>query len=160
MSSSTRFASAAVRLSFRLGSDAYVGGHGLMKVGPSVNTGVEFDQGALIALWGEALVFPAAWETRTDIRWEPGDEHTARLTIEGPEGQIPITVGFDPNTGFLGVLHRRSLQGHGPEDRLDWEVRRLASGSRAESLPPVAPTCSGRMNHFRESRALNGLRFR
>ena len=57
-------------LSFRFGLDAYVGGHGLMKVGPSVQTGVEFDQGALIALWGEALGFPAAWETRSDIRWE------------------------------------------------------------------------------------------
>ena len=53
------------RLSFRFGLDAYVDGHGLMKVGPSVQTGIEFDQGALIALWGEALGFPAAWERRT-----------------------------------------------------------------------------------------------
>lgn len=86
-------------LSFRFGLDAYVAGHGLMKVGPSVQTGIEFDQGALIALWGEALGFPAAWETRTDIRWEPVDGHTARLIILGPEGEIPITVGFDPDTG-------------------------------------------------------------
>lgn len=41
---------------------AYVGGHGLMKVGPSAQTGVGFDQAALIALWGEALGFPSAWE--------------------------------------------------------------------------------------------------
>ena len=56
-------------LSFRFGLDAYIAGHGLMKIGPSVQTGVTFDQGALIALWGEALCFPGAWMQRTDIRW-------------------------------------------------------------------------------------------
>src|SRR6188508_1542026 len=76
-------------LSFRFGLDAYVDGHGLMKVGPSVQTGIEFDQGALIALWGEALCFPAAWERRTDIRWEDVDERTVRLVVDGPEGEIP-----------------------------------------------------------------------
>ena len=83
-------------LSFRFGLDAYVGGHGLMKVGPSLQSGIEFDQGALIALWGEALCFPAAWDRRSDIRWEPVDERTALLVVQGPEGEIPITVGFDP----------------------------------------------------------------
>ena len=109
------------RLSFRFGLDAYVGGHGLMKVGPSVQTGVEFDQGALIALWGEALGFPSAWETRTDIRWEPGDQHTARLIVQGPEGEIPITVGFDPDTGFPAYCTADRYKATGP--KVGWTGR-------------------------------------
>ncbi|HEX5823187.1 MAG TPA: DUF6544 family protein [Candidatus Limnocylindrales bacterium] len=103
------------RLSFRFGLDAYVGGHGLMRVGPSVQTGLEFDQGALIALWGEALCFPAAWEKRTDIRWEPADAHTARLIVPGPEGEIPIAVGFDPETGYPSSCTANRYKARGPK---------------------------------------------
>ena len=102
-------------LSFRFGLDAYVAGHGLMKVGPSVQTGVEFDQGALIALWGEALCFPAAWAERTDLRWEPVDGHTARLIVVGPEGEIPITVGFDPRTGYPAYCGADRYKAAGPK---------------------------------------------
>ena len=108
-------------LSFRFGLDAYVGGHGLMKVGPSVQTGIEFDQGALIALWGEALCFPAAWERRTDIRWEAVDEHTARLVVQGPEGEIPITVGFDPSTGYPASCTADRYKAKGP--KIGWTGR-------------------------------------
>src|SRR3954451_8059495 len=87
-------------LSFEFGLDAYVDGRGLMKIGPSIDAGPHFDQGALIALWGEALGFPSAWEHRNDVRWEEINEVTARLVVPGPEGPIPIAVGFDPVTGF------------------------------------------------------------
>jgi hypothetical protein len=109
------------RMSFRFGLDAYVAGHGLMKVGPSVQTGTNFDQGALIALWGEALGFPAAWETRTDIRWEPVDEDTARLIVRGPEGEIPITVGFDPDTGCPAYCTADRYKAKGP--KVGWTGR-------------------------------------
>lgn len=86
-------------LSFRFGADAYVDGHGLMKVGGTVQRGLEFDQGALIAMWCEAMGFPQAWQARDDVRWEPVDDVTARFVVPGPEGEIPITVTFDPATG-------------------------------------------------------------
>jgi hypothetical protein len=108
-------------LSFRFGLDAYVGGHGLMKVGPSLQTGIEFDQGALIALWGEALGFPAAWERRTDICWEAVDEHTALLVVAGPEGKIPITVGFDPETGCATYCSAERYKAKGP--KVGWTGR-------------------------------------
>jgi hypothetical protein len=85
-------------LAVQLGLDAYVDGRGLMRVGSSTNVGPHFDQGALIALWAEALCFPSAWEVREDVRWEPVDDRTARLVVPGPEGEIPITVGFDPGS--------------------------------------------------------------
>jgi hypothetical protein len=88
------------RASFRFGLDAYVNGRGVMRVGPSVQAGPEFDQGALIALWGEALNFPAAWDRRPDIRWRPIDEHAATLVIPGEDDEIPIGVTFDALTGY------------------------------------------------------------
>jgi hypothetical protein len=103
------------RLSFRFGLDAYVDGHGLMKVGPSVQTGVEFDQGALIAQWGEALGFPSAWENRDDVRWEAVDADTARLVVPGPEGDIPITVAFDRRTGFPVRCEAQRYKSKGPK---------------------------------------------
>ena len=42
-------------LSFRFALDAYVEGHGLMKVGSSVQSGIKVDQGVLVGLWGEAV---------------------------------------------------------------------------------------------------------
>ena len=104
-------------LSIRMGLDAYVDGHGLMKIGPSVQTGVEFDQGALIALWGEALGFPSAWEGCDDVRWEPLDDTTALLVVAGPEGDIPITVGFDPATGCPAFCEADRYKAKGPKVR-------------------------------------------
>jgi len=119
------------RLSFRFGLDAYVDGHGLMKVGPSLQTGIEFDQGALIALWGEAVGFPSAWDGRPDVRWEAVDDLTATLVVPGPEGEIPITVGFDPETSFPLVCEADRYKATGPKVR--WrgassEWRRFAGG--------------------------------
>jgi hypothetical protein len=117
--------------SFRMGLDAYVDGRGLMKIGPSVNAGVAFDQGALIALWGEALGFPSAWEGRDDVRWEPVDADTALLIVAGPEGDIPITVGFDPATGVPAFCEADRYKSNGPKVRWrgtssDW--RRFPGG--------------------------------
>ena len=92
-----------------------------MKVGPSLQTGIEFDQGALIALWGEALCFPAAWEWRTDIRWEAVDERTAHLVVHGPEGEIPITVTFDPSTDLPASCTAERYKAKGP--KVSWTGR-------------------------------------
>ena len=108
-------------LSFRFGLDAYVGGHGLMKVGPSLQTGIEFDQGALIALWGEALCFPAAWERRTDIRWEAVDERTARLVVEGPKARSRSRSALIPTTGCPASCTADRYKAKGP--KVGWTGR-------------------------------------
>jgi hypothetical protein len=109
------------RVSVRLGLDAYVDGHGLMQVGPSLHAGVTFDQGALIALWCEALGFPDAWASREDMRWEPLDEDAARLVVAGPTGEIPIDVDFDPATGCPTACTAERYKGAGPMIR--WVAR-------------------------------------
>jgi hypothetical protein len=104
-------------LSFRFGLDAYVDGRGLMQIGPSFHTGPTFDQGALIALWGEALTFPQTWQSRDDIAWGPIDHGTATLIVPGPEGEIPITVGFDARTGLPAWCEADRYKGDGPKVR-------------------------------------------
>jgi hypothetical protein len=123
-------------LTFRFGLDAYVAGHGLMKVGPSVQTGAEFDQGALIALWGEALCFPASWAGRRDIRWEPVDDDTARLIVRGPEGDIPITVGFDPQTGCPASCEADRYKAAGP--KVGW-IGRFSDWRHFDTRGVLAP---------------------
>jgi hypothetical protein len=105
------------RWSLPIGLDAYVDGRGLMKVGRSVQTGTEFDQGALIALWGEALAFPWAWDLRDDVRWEPVGDDTARLLVPGPEGEIPISVAFEPASGYPAVCEADRYKSRGPKVR-------------------------------------------
>lgn len=113
-------------LAFRFGLDAYVDGHGLMQVGPSLQHGLEFDQGALIALWAEILAFPAAWQDRSDLRWEPLDEAHALLVVPGPEGEIPITVGFDTASGLPITFEADRYKADGPKVR--WIGRTAAWG--------------------------------
>lgn len=101
------------RFSFDFGIDAYVDGHGLMKVGPSVQRGVQFDQGALIAMWGEILIFPTAWMHHAGIRWEPLGDDVAILVLAGPEGDIPMTVTFDSTSGCPAACEVERYKGTG-----------------------------------------------
>jgi hypothetical protein len=117
--------------SFRFGLDAYIGCRGVLKVGRSVQTGPNFDQGALIALWGEALAFPTAWQGRTDVSWRRVDDDTALLFVADRQGEIPITVGFDQQTGFPTFCEAERYKADGPKVRWrgmlsDW--RRFADG--------------------------------
>jgi hypothetical protein len=104
------------RLSFRFGLDAFIAGRGLMRIGPSIQTGPSFDQGALIALWAEALNFPGTWR-QPGVRWEPVDATTSTLVVPGPEGEIPIRVGFDPDTGFPAWCEADRYKSSGPKVR-------------------------------------------
>lgn len=87
-------------LAVRVGLDAFVDGQGVVRIGRSVKRGSTYDRGALIAMWGEALVFPPAWLDRADVRWEAIDAVVARLVVPCDDGHVPITVSFDPLTGL------------------------------------------------------------
>ena len=121
-----------------LGSDAYVDGHGLMKVGPSVQTGPHFDQGALIALWGEALGFPSAWEHRDDVRLGSGGLHHRAAHRPGARRRDPDHRWVRPSDRVPCDVRGRSLQVDGPEGSLDRAVEQLAPlrgrGARARQV--------------------------
>ena len=115
------------RLSYPIGLDAFVDGRGAMIVGRSAQTGRTFDQGARIAMWGEALTFPASWIGRTDVGWESIDARTARFIVSSPDGDLPILVSFDPDTGLPTSCAADRYKGRGPLTRWygvwsDWVV--------------------------------------
>jgi hypothetical protein len=114
-------------VSHPIGLDAFVDGRGAMVVGRSTQTGRTFDQGARIAMWGEALTFPASWLGRTDVGWESVDAHTARFIVPSPDGDLPILVSFDPGTGMPTSCAADRFKGRGPLTRWygawsDWVV--------------------------------------
>jgi len=102
------------RASFGFGLDAYVAGHGIMRVGRSVHAGPSFDQGALVAMWGEALVFAGSWRDRSDVRWEAAGDLDATLIVPVGVGVIPISVSFDPATGLPSACRADRFKGDGP----------------------------------------------
>jgi hypothetical protein len=100
-----------------------------MLVGRSVQTGPTFDQGARIAMWGEALVFPGAWLSRDDVTWQAIDDGSARLVVPSADGEIPIRVDFDTATGLPRRCIADRYKGRGPLTRWagswsDWRVSR------------------------------------
>ena len=123
------------RFSIPFGMDAYVDGHGLMQVGPSVQVGPTYDDGALIAMWGEALVFPSAWVDRPDVRWEGVDAHTAVLVVSADHGDVPLTVAFDSRAGFPISCEADRHKGSGPRVRWTGRWSRWRS-TRAGVLAP------------------------
>jgi hypothetical protein len=101
-------------LAFRFGVDAFVDGHGLVRIGRTVRSGARIDQGALIAMWGEALVFPSAWLERPDITWQPVDEHASRLIVPGPRGPVSMDIDFNPATRLPSVCRADRYKDDGP----------------------------------------------
>jgi uncharacterized protein DUF6544 len=101
-------------VSVRVGLDAFVDGRGVMRIGRTLKRGPSYDRGALIAMWAEALTFPSAWLDRTDVRWEAIDDTTARLVVRFDDGDVPITVTFDPVTGLPDLCFAERHKGDGP----------------------------------------------
>ena len=78
-------------------------------------------------MWGEALIFPASWLSRTDVGWESVDARTARFIVPSPDGDLPILVSFDPATGLPTQCAADRYKGAGPLTRWygawsDWAV--------------------------------------
>lgn len=118
------------RASFRFGLDAFVGGRGVMRIGPMIDAGPEFDEGALIAMWGEAMIFPCSWERLDGLRWEPVDDSNAVLVIPHAGAEVRITIGFGA-TGLPASFQADRHKGHGP--KVGWtgtygDWRRYPSG--------------------------------
>jgi hypothetical protein len=112
------------RLSFRFGLDAFVDGLGVIRIGPAVSRGPHYDDGALIAMWGEAVWFPSAWEGRDDVRWDAIDGESAVLVIRRPSGDLPLTVTFDSATGLPTACTADRYKGDGP--KVGWTGRSTA----------------------------------
>jgi hypothetical protein len=65
---------------------------------------VNANQGANLAVWAEAVWFPALWVTDPRAHWEPVDKHSALLYIPYEKTEESFLVRFNPQTGLIDMM--------------------------------------------------------
>lgn len=93
------------------------------------------NQGANLALWAEAGLFPAVWATDPRARWAPVDDDTALLTVPYEDKEETFVVRFDPETGLVTTLEvmRYREAGEG-KPKILW-ITRNEPGPSVPDLP-------------------------
>lgn len=72
--------------------------------GGVVENDPQIDKAANLALWGQAICYPAVLLSYPGAAWEPVDADTARLVVPSGEGSDSFTVSFDADTGLIAWM--------------------------------------------------------
>ncbi len=99
-------------------NESYLDGHGRMELPFGVEQGAEIDQGARLALWAEAVWFPALWWTHSGVQWQPVDAETALLLTPNDNGHDAFVARFDPESGELRMLEAMRYRTNEPRRTL------------------------------------------
>lgn len=75
------------------GGDVFAGGRGRVQIGPFRSAGPEVDQGANLAMWGEALVAPSVFAAGSPVRAVQEGADTVRLTLPSAAAVAARTRG-------------------------------------------------------------------
>ncbi len=102
-------------------NEKYVNGHslfttpfGTLEDDPNTN------QGANLAIWAEAVWFPAVWATDSRVEWQAVDDDTAVMYIPFGEEMESILLRFDPETGLLTYLESMRFAGETDTQKTLW----------------------------------------
>lgn len=87
---------------------------GVIENNPQVN------QAANLALWGEAMWFPALFISDPRARWSPLLAHSARLHVPFGEGEEIFTVWFDPESGLPRMMEAMRFKGADDTAKIPW----------------------------------------
>jgi hypothetical protein len=102
-------------------NEAYLDGRGRMEFPFGIVVeGPKTSSAANLGMWAESMLFPSLFVTDPRVRWEPIDEHTARLVVPAPEGEDGFTVAFDPTTGLIAQMRTMRWRGEGDPAKLEW----------------------------------------
>jgi hypothetical protein len=123
------------------GFDQYVDGRGAMTIGGRRTVGHEIDQGENLFLWAEVVLLPSVLATRPGVRWEPIDDHCARLQVPFGDDSDELIIHFDPQTDLLTrcrALRYREVGGPKLGWRIDYERWRPFDAGRFPARITVA----------------------
>lgn len=87
------------------------------------------NQGANLALWGEALWFPTLWLTDSRARWVPVDDVTALLFVPYGDTEEQFVVRFDPQTSRIDMLEAMRYKGVESDQKTLWLNKALDWGT-------------------------------
>ena len=83
-------------------NERYLDGVGRMELPVGIiDDDPKMSQAANLGLWGESMWLPSIFLTDERVRWEPLDEHSARLIVPFEDEEETFTVHFDPRTGLF-----------------------------------------------------------
>lgn len=100
--------------------ERFVDGEATMRTPFGVEEGPAVDQGANLAMWAEALWFPAVLATRDDVRWVPVDDVTALLRVPFGVRTETFVARFNPTTDHLELLEVMRYQGADATHKTLW----------------------------------------
>lgn len=109
-------------------NEHFLNGIGRMELPIGVEEGPTINQGANLALWGEAIWFPTLWVTDPRARWEPVDAVTALLFVPFADEEEQFVVRFDPETGRPFLLEAMRYKGTQAVGKTLWLSEALAWG--------------------------------
>lgn len=108
-------------LTFARGLDGYVDEAGFSRISHTLDVGDEMDQAALLCMWSEALLLPAAWRDRDDVVWSAADGDSVVVTLTQPERPVVARLRFDPSTGLPTSFTAERYKGRGSR-LVEWNV--------------------------------------
>lgn len=98
------------------------------------------NQAANLAVWAEAVWFPAIWVTDPRARWQSVDEHTALLYVPFEEKEENFVVRFNPQTGYIDTMEAMRYRDPGESSiKILW----IARSEAGQPVPGTSINSSG-----------------
>lgn len=100
--------------------ERFVDGDATLTLPFGTEEGPAVDQGANLAMWAEAVWFPAVLATHPDVSWAPVDDVTALLRVPFGVRTEAFVARFDPTTDHLELFEVMRYKGADATHKTLW----------------------------------------